>query len=274
VSLTGTIFDLKKFAIHDGPGIRTTVFFKGCPLDCRWCHNPESRNPGIEQFSVDQNNHRSNPDCKGMVTVGREVTLETVMDEIAQDEIFYDESGGGVTFSGGEPTGQPEFLSELMNACRTSRYHTALDTCGHTPMEILRGLARAADIVLYDLKLIDDTKHIEYVGVSNQLILENLQALANDGINLVIRVPMIPGVSDTDENIDGLINLLLPLDTVRSISLLPYNKLGEDKRRRFGLPDLLGLPDWERRTENDNSERLSEITRRLESHGFAVSIGG
>ena len=126
MSLTGTIFDLKKFAIHDGPGIRTTVFFKGCPLNCRWCHNPESRNPGIEQFSVDENNHRSDPDCKGQATVGREVSIANVMNEIAQDEIFYDESGGGVTFSGGEPTGQPEFLSELMNACRTSRIESLI----------------------------------------------------------------------------------------------------------------------------------------------------
>ena len=268
MAVTGIIFDLKKFAIHDGPGIRTTVFFKGCPLNCRWCHNPESRNPGVERFSVDEQNHRSDPDCKGQLTVGREVTIEAVMNQIAQDQIFYDESGGGVTLSGGEPTQQPEFVAELLQACRLSRYHTALDTCGHAPTDRLLELSRLADVVLYDLKLVDDAKHIEYVGVSNKLILDNLQALATEGIDLVIRVPMIPGITDTKGNIDGLISCLEPLTGVRSISLLPYNKFGEDKRRRFGLADR------DSSYEAGPTERVSEIARRLESQGYTVTIGG
>lgn len=267
MAVTGIIFDLKKFAIHDGPGIRTTVFFKGCSLNCQWCHNPESRNTGIEQFVVDPENNCSDSNCNGRVTVGREVSTETIMTEIAQDKIFYDESGGGVTFSGGEPTGQPEFLSELMQACVESHYHTALDTCGYAPTKLLLELARLADTVLYDLKLIDDAKHTEYVGVSNQLILDNLKALVADDTNLVIRVPMIPGITDTDDNIDGLIEFIKPLSGIRLISLLPYNKFGDDKRDRFGLPG---------RTDNTKTtpERTSEISRRLESHGYAVSIGG
>lgn len=268
MNVTGIIFDLKKFAIHDGPGIRTTVFFKGCPLNCRWCHNPESRKNGIEQFSVDADNHRSDPDCRGRVTVGRTVTPEQVMTQVSQDEIFYDESGGGVTFSGGEPTQQPEFLAELLQACRTSQYHTALDTCGYAPTEILLELSRQADVILYDLKLIDDTRHVEHVGVSNQLILDNFRALATDGMNIIIRVPMIPGITDTADNIDDLIAFLEPFSNVRTISLLPYNKFGEDKRRRFGLPDS------DNRREPRSPERVLEITRQFESHGYTVTVGG
>jgi pyruvate formate lyase activating enzyme len=265
MALTGTIFDIKKFAIHDGPGIRTTIFFKGCPLNCIWCHNPESRNSEIERFPV---RHRTdhNHACTSETEIGRRVSVDEVMVEIMQDWIFYDQSGGGVTFSGGEPLLQMDFLLALLEECRTRNIHTAVDTSGYAPREDIRRVARAADLMLYDLKLMDDDAHNLYVGVSNELILGNLRDLAST-CPVIVRVPLIPDLTDTDANLDAVADFLTPLPLKR-LSLLPYNKLGEDKHERYALPGH--RPNW----AVQDAETLHRKAARFEARGFEVSIGG
>ena len=267
MALTGILFDLKKYAIHDGPGIRTTVFFKGCPLNCQWCHNPESRQPGVEKVPV-RRPIPENPACLAETTIGCEVTVSGVMAEILQDRVFYDQSGGGVTFSGGEPLLQPDFLLALLEECRREGIATAVDTSGHASLDIVRRVFQAADMLLYDLKLMDDTRHREYVGVSNELILSNLVALAAlDSRRIVIRMPLIPNISDTDDNLLAAAEFLEPLGLLQ-INLLSYNKLGEDKRERYGMrshyPNL----------KTQDREVLLGKASIFSARGFSVSIGG
>jgi len=175
MQIRGTIFDLKKFAIHDGPGIRTTVFFKGCPLDCAWCHNPEGVKPHRETFTVLARGGGTDRDgCEKEEVVGREVTVDEVMEEIEKDVIFYEQSGGGVTFSGGEPLQQEEFLAALLRECAVKNIRTAVDTSGFAPWEALERIARQTDMILYDLKIINEQEHVKYTGVVNKLVLARL----------------------------------------------------------------------------------------------------
>ncbi len=268
MAVTGTIFDIKQFAIHDGPGIRTTVFFKGCPLDCRWCHNPESRKPEPEPvtsgrlrtFMVDANSDRR--------TIGCTVSSETVLKEILRDEIFFDESGGGVTFSGGEPMMQIEFLDDLLRRCRRHGLHTTVDTCGCAPWQDFDRVHGAVDLFLFDLKLMDDRLHREYTGSSNALLHDNLIKLAEIGAEIVVRIPMITGITDTESNLDAIADFLQPWPSLRRIDLLPYNKLGEDKTRRYGLERRrLTVPSQPRET-------LESAARRFAARGFDVKVGG
>ncbi|MFX1514452.1 MAG: 4Fe-4S cluster-binding domain-containing protein, partial [Promethearchaeota archaeon] len=168
----GIIFDVKKYAIHDGPGIRTTVFFKGCPLRCWWCHNPEGQKEGLETIiktQIDKNTLSDNQE----ETIGREVSVVEVITEIEKDQLFYDESGGGVTFSGGEPLMQPAFLNALLDACKEKELTTTLDTCGYASWNILKKIKDKIDLFLYDIKIIDNKEHQKYTGVSNNQILSN-----------------------------------------------------------------------------------------------------
>ena len=265
----GTIFDIKKFAIHDGPGLRTTVFFKGCPLDCWWCHNPESRSPEIQTLAV-QGRRTETGDDKPPPTevIGRTVSVAQVMEEIGKDTIFYDESGGGVTLSGGEPMMQPDFAAALLQACKDMGITTTLDTSGFAPAADFKKVDPFVDLFLYDLKLMDDRKHRQYTGVSNGPILDNLIALSERGKTVVIRVPLVPGITDTEDNLDSMIEFLAPLERIRRVSLLPYNKLAEDKCRRFDIASKQGtLP-----TQTD--AELRQIRVRFASCGYDVSIGG
>ena len=256
----GTVFDLKQFAIHDGPGIRTTVFFKGCPLDCTWCHNPESRSCHSETILSGES--------KRPRTIGCTVTVDTLLDQIRRDEIFYEQSGGGITCSGGEPLMQPAFLAALVHRCRLLGIHTAVDTCGYAPWEAIESILPHADLWLYDLKPMEDPAHREHTGVSNALIHANLLRLHEAGATVMIRLPLIPGITDTRDNLDGVAGFLAPLPRFRSIALLPYNKLGADKARRFHIdrPDQ----DWSPQSE----QALDAIARRFADHGFSVRIGG
>ncbi len=263
----GTIFDLKRFTIHDGPGIRSTVFFKGCPLDCWWCHNPESRCPDIESMpnrwgadDLPNKNHESYLGCR--------VTAETVFHEIIQDVPFYDNSGGGATFSGGEPIFQIEFLTELLRMCKEWGIHTAVDTCGYAPEENFERIYPLTDLFLFDFKLIDETEHIKYTGVSNRTILTNLKMLADKGGDINIRIPMIPGITDTWDNLKGMGAFLKDLESIRKISLLPYNKLGEDKRERYHISGR--LPHFETQNKSD----LEEKSGYFRALGYDVQIGG
>jgi len=240
MSTTGLVFNIQRFSIHDGPGIRSTVFLKGCPLRCWWCHNPEGQSPQPElsliqarcvrcgrcqEVCPQQAAHAAGGNghpraayskctlCGACVEacptearqmIGRRMRVEQLVAEVLKDRIFFDESGGGVTFSGGEPLMQPEFLAQVLRACRAEQVHTALDTCGYAERDQLLELAGMCDLVLYDLKCLDDRRHQQQTGVSNQGILDNLEALAEQHANIWIRVPLIPGLNDQPEELEAM----------------------------------------------------------------------
>jgi pyruvate formate lyase activating enzyme len=236
--MSGLIYNIQHFSIHDGPGIRTTVFLKGCPLRCWWCHNPESQEAAIERMRV-----RREMDGKVFeekLTVGSWQSAAGVMEEIEKDIVFYLESGGGVTFSGGEPMMQPDFLAEMLHLCKSKGIHTAIDTSGHAEPAAFKKVMDTADLFLYDIKLMDDVKHVEYTGVSNELALKNLAMLAGAGKEILLRFPVILGITDDDENVDKVARLMKGLHLNR-IDLLPYHSIAKEKYRRLGREYL--LPD-------------------------------
>jgi pyruvate formate lyase activating enzyme len=300
--IKGIVFDIQKFSIHDGPGIRTTVFFKGCPLSCWWCHNPESQalEPEVifrayrcircgaclsvcvqgaiswdgDAVSTDREKCTHCGACaqvcysEAREAVGREMTVAQVMAEIERDVAFYDESNGGVTFSGGEPLWQAGFLLALLQACQAKEIHAALDTCGFAPWETLDAIREHVDLFLYDLKLMDGAKHRDFTGVSNELILKNLQALSQRGHDIVLRVPIIPGINDDDANIRQTGAFAAALPHLSRVDLLPYHHTGVDKYNR--LDRAYGLPE----TRPPSSERLASIAQTLRGFGLQVKVGG
>lgn len=293
----GIIFNIMRYSISDGPGIRTTVFLKGCPLHCRWCHNPESQSGEFqEMFSRDRclgcgaciracprgalTSKGRDPDkctsCRRCVEAcssgaregtGRKMTVGQVMAEVEKDIIFYDQSGGGVTFSGGEPLAQPDFLKSLLRECRKQEISTALDTSGYCSWDYLRSIAPEVDLFLFDIKIINDERHREVVGVSNRGILENLKALTGIHGNVIVRFPVIPGYTDSPENIEGLGKFLAQIN-IKGIEPLPYHKIGIEKYRRLGKSNP--LEDLEP-PSGDDMGRLGET---LEGFGLKVIKGG
>jgi pyruvate formate lyase activating enzyme len=200
--------------------------------------------------------------------VGRRVTVAEVMAEVEKDIVFYDESGGGVTFSGGEPLMQPDFLCALLQSCKEKEIHAAVDTSGLAAWKTLRQISQDVDLFLYDLKLMDDEKHRRFTGVSNELILSNLRALASQGSAITVRVPIIPGVNDDDENISRLGEFVASLPHVPFVSILPYHKAGADKYVR--LNKTYALPQ----TQSPSDERMAEIATLLQGFGISVKVGG
>jgi pyruvate formate lyase activating enzyme len=300
--VSGTIFDISRYAIHDGPGIRTTVFFKGCPLSCWWCHNPESisREPHVSlrpnrcvrcgkcveicpnhAIAFSDGAATTDPslcelclECAHVCcadareVVGRSVTVEEVMAEITRDTAFYDESGGGVTFSGGEPMMQPAFLMELLEACGQLDIHRAVDTSGYAGRELLLAVAGKTDLFLYDLKHMDPEIHKKYTGISNEVILENLTSLSARGATICVRFPLIPGVNDDRSNVESTGAFLTKLNRVNRIEVLPYHNVMRSKYKRFGWGYRLGeLPPPDPR-------HLQDIAALLRSFGLRVIIGG
>lgn len=238
-SITGVIFDIKRFAIHDGPGIRTTVFLKGCPLRCWWCHNPESHKVLPEKFDGCNVRSNINHSLSSLDEIGREVTIPELIGEIEKDSVFYDESGGGVTFSGGEPTMQPNFLLMILKECKENGFHTAVDTSGYAPTRIFEKIIDETNLFLYDLKLMNDELHQKYTGVSNKLIHTNLKWLDENHKNICVRIPVVPGTTDTKHNISETINFISTLENISEINLLPYHKAGEGKYLRFNKKNKL-----------------------------------
>lgn len=231
--MTGVIFDIKHFAIHDGPGIRQTIFFKGCPLSCWWCHNPESRSKEIVSF--DKVEVFDGKRICETETIGKKYSVGELMKEIKKDLVFFEESGGGVTLSGGEPLLQFEFARELLKECKKHDIHTCIDTTGFTSENKIEAIAKNTDLFLYDLKLMDDNHHMNYTGVSNKVILNNLKLLDDIGKDIWIRFPLIPGINYDEVNLLKMKDFLSELKHTYPISILPYHKIGSHKYERFGM---------------------------------------
>jgi pyruvate formate lyase activating enzyme len=298
----GTILDIQRFSIHDGPGIRTTVFFKGCPLSCWWCHNPESQAHSRELVTRQERcigcGACENACTRGAIhlsgegpaiararctscgacmevcyaealeVVGREMTLAQVLAQLEKDVAFFDESGGGVTFSGGEPLSQPLFLLALLQACRAREIHTAVDTCGFAPWPVFEQIRQYVDLFLYDLKLLDDRQHQTYTGVSNEPILANLRRLSELEHQIILRLPLVPGVNDDAEQVRAIGALAARLPHLHRVDLLPYHHLAVEKYGR--LDRSYSLPD----ARPPSAAWVAERVRILAGLGLEVRTGG
>lgn len=300
--LSGLIFDIKRYAIHDGPGIRTTVFFKGCPLRCRWCHNPESWQAGPEHsfranrcvgcrrcLQVCENDAICFEDNRPVVDltkctfcgrctaacptgareiIGREMTADKVIGEIERDIPFYEQSGGGATFSGGESLAQPEFLVGLLTRCRQRGIHTAVDTTCYAPAEVLEQVAPLTDLFLCDIKHTDSNIHREFTGAGNEQILANIKALADAGKEIIVRLPLVPGFNDSDENIKATGRLVRDFDTVRRLDILPYSGAGRTKAERLsGDCELM-------ESKRPDPTSLNRVRRILQDYCSNVGLDG
>ncbi len=233
------IFDIKRFAIHDGPGVRTTVFLKGCPLTCLWCHNPESQNGDIEICNVNK------PIGDQMFIteqhIGRHITIDELMSDIEKDRIYYEESDGGVTFSGGEPMMQIDFLEKAVKRCKETDLHTAIDTSGYVPYSFFERVIPYTDLFLFDIKHVDDKRHKAFTGVDNSIILDNIKKLAECGSEIWIRIPAVPDYNATEENLEALSNFISDInaESITRIYLLPYHKLSSHKYDNLNMADKL-----------------------------------
>ena len=262
----GVIFDIKHYAIHDGPGIRQTIFMKGCPLGCWWCHNPESRSR--KPFSYQKTEKMDGREMIVTETIGKEYSVEELMQIIEKDRVFFEESGGGVTFSGGEPLLQVEFLMETLKECKRREIHTCIDTTGHISREKITQAAGFADLFLYDLKHMDDDLHRKYTGVGNKRILENLQLLDEMGKEVWIRYPLIPGFNDDENNLLKMLAFLQKLKHKPKVSVLPYHKIGSHKYHRFGLEYKMNS------TKEPDKEQTEKVRQLFENAGFKTTVGG
>lgn len=293
---TGLIFNIQRYSLQDGPGIRSTVFLKGCPLSCRWCHNPEgiSSRPEIlftrlrcircglcveacpkgapetgllERCSVCGRCVSACP-TGARELAGQETTVPALLAEVSKDRVFYEESQGGVTFSGGEPLLQTEFLLECLRACREQGLHTAVDTCGYGPAEKLLALAAVTDLFLYDLKILDDSLHRQYTGVSVVPIQENLRALSRAHDNIWIRLPIIPGFNDAPEQVAAMGRFIVSLGVVRRVNLLPYHAMAAGKFARMGREFLMNG------TPAPTAGQIEQAAAPLRALGLPVVTGG
>lgn len=260
--MRGNIFDIKRYAIHDGPGIRTTVFLKGCNLHCRWCHNPESQS--LQPAVMVQVHRLGDKEFREESTVGYSVTTEELMAEILKDQVFFEESGGGVTFSGGEPLLQASFLLEILKLCKAHKIRTCIDTAGAVSCEILEEICRYTDLFLYDMKTAEEAKFTEFVGQGFYKVLENLGCIAGHGNRVIIRIPVIPGVNDTSDGQQALLDCLKQWPVLREVEFLPYHRTGADKYRRLGMTYEMG--DLASMAERD----LCEIKENFRRNGYTI----
>ncbi len=294
--LTGKIFDIQRFSIHDGPGIRTTVFMKGCPLRCKWCHNPEGLNApfqlkytsakciGCGNCADICQNHYCSKDGEHMIHLesctacgkctescpttaleicGRQIGTSELLSEIMKDKAFYRETGG-VTFSGGECLLQADFIAAMLKLCKENGIRTAIDTCGFVPFDEIEKTIPFTDIYLYDIKAFDSDIHKRYTGVDNTLIKNNLTLLSNFDKDIWIRIPVIPGVNDSKSEMDGIARFLSPLKNIKRVTLLPYHAFGGGKYPALGMK-------YDFDTEiTVSDEKLAEFKNILESYNITV----
>lgn len=266
--MQGLIFSVKRYSIHDGPGIRVTFFLKGCPLHCKWCHNPE----GIshESETVTRINRIGDKEFKTEERVGEYYTVDSILSILEKERVFINQSKGGVTFSGGEPMMQSEFLFEALKACKANGYHTAVDTSGYSAIENFKEILPVTDLFLFDLKHLDDTKHTEATGGSNAGILANFRFLITKEKDVIVRFPVIPGFNDDYVHIEEMRKFLLTIktDTLKKINLLPFHKIGSSKYKRFNIPyNMEG-------TEPPDKERMLRMKELFSETGIKVKIGG
>ena len=244
----GIIFDIQRNSYVDGPGIRTTVFFKGCNLKCKWCHNPESQNMKKEilfyknkctgcgrckNLTVDNENFMCFNDAKEIC--GKEYSVDEVLKEVIKDKAFYETSGGGVTFSGGECMLQIDFLFEVLKKCKENGIHTAVDTAGHIQWDFFEKIIPYTDLFLYDVKTMDDDLHIECTGVSNKLIIENLAKLLKSGSAVWVRIPVVSGINDNEKEMTEIKHFFDVHGYPEEVELLPYHAMGEHKYEALGM---------------------------------------
>jgi pyruvate formate lyase activating enzyme len=291
-----------RFSTHDGPGIRTTVFLKGCPLSCWWCHNPENwqhvssvvyiadrcigcgicidacPNQALARapqgITVDRNRCAHCGRCvdacpsEARERTGWPVTVPELVRTIERDIPFYEQSKGGVTFSGGEPLCQPEFLVAMLKACGQLEIHRAVDTCGYASGDVLLQVARFTDLFLFDLKALDPVTHRANTGVDNAGILANLRQLSGSGADIVIRIPLIPGVNDDEQNLSKIGEFIAALPRKHPVDVLPYHAAatGKYKKLGIGVPGANVIPPAK--------ERVAEIAQYLSGFGLTVSVGG
>jgi len=294
------IFNIMRFALHDGPGIRTVVFFKGCPLECWWCHNPESQSFLPDRLYFEER-CRHCLDCArecpqhaihvidgipctsdsctfcghcvetcmadARQIAGRRYTCQELLAEVEKDVVFFDDSGGGVTLSGGEPVAQPAFAAEFLDACRSRGIRTAIETCGFARPTAFQRVALRADLVLFDLKLLDREKHLRYTGAANGLIRANLEDLVARGRPVIVRIPVVPGFNDSEEDMAAAAGYLGNLHP-RAVELLPYHRIGAEKYRRLGRPQK--FPPTPEPAAGD----LARICDTLARAGLHVTLGG
>ena len=219
--MEGQMINITRFCIDDGPGIRTTVFLKGCPLRCIWCHNPESQNLKTEIYDNGE-------------IVGQKITAQQVLEEVKRDKVFYESSGGGVTVSGGEPLFQPEFTAEVLRLCKKEDIHTAIETSGFAAEGIFRKVLQYCDLVMFDLKETNLDNHLKYTGVTQEKILHNLGVLNQTGIPFILRLPIIPGLNDRREHFFKVKEMAREMRACKGVEIMPYHTLGEYKYQRFG----------------------------------------
>ena len=298
---TGLVSNIQKYSIHDGPGIRSTVFLKGCPLYCAWCHNPESLSFTTEfvwnkekcidclscvetcpkqVLKASRRGIEIDPEhctCCGLCAdtcpslalekLGKSMSVEQVLAEVRKDDIFYQESNGGITLSGGEPLSQLEFSLELLKRCKELGYHTAVDTCGYVPENAFDAVLPYVDLFLYDIKHLDDETHIKYTKAPAAPILNNLRYIVKKGKAVWIRVPRVPTINDAPEHIQRIGALMQELG-LKEIYLLPYHKMAAAKYQRLNLPYTIS------HIEEPSAEQMQELGEIFSGQGINAHIGG
>jgi pyruvate formate lyase activating enzyme len=303
--LIGLVSDFQRFSIHDGPGIRTIVFLKGCPLHCLWCSNPETVSSRPEIMLIPNNcigcgrcMEECPADCirsmDGRVSTidryscllpecgrcqqvcyanainisGRYLTVAEVIEVVERDREFYERTGGGVTFSGGEPFAQPGFLREVARAAKAGKLHTAVETCGFVAWETIKSVLGVLDMVLYDIKHMDTERHLKGTGVHNGVILQNLRLMDTSGISIRARLPLVPGFNDSVENVRATASFVAGLSNLEALDILPYHRMGEPK---WGQLDRMYTLHWLTPPGRDHVFELAGIAR---EYGIEVTVGG